>query len=99
MRFIESKSETLSGMQKIECAIIEQVRARKIRITAANFTWNYGRSLAEFPNPVHMAVRVGSKCTSTDWLQVCLHDSGDRVARPDVLREIERIVEMLAPTR
>ena len=68
---------------------IEDVRARNIAITAANFAWNRGGSLAELHDSVHMEVRLGSRLTSTDWLFVCLQDSRDR---------IERIVSVLAPS-
>lgn len=95
MSIVES---TLAGMQRIEREIIHQVRARKVAITAANFAWGYGRgSLAELPDPVHMEVRVGARHTSTDWLQVCLQNSRERIDRHDVREEIERIVDTLAP--
>jgi hypothetical protein len=98
MNLVESTRQALAGMQKIERAIIEDVRARKIAIAAANFTWNRGGSLAELRDPVHMEVRLGSQLTSIDWLLVCLQDSRDRIDRFDVRAEIKRIVSVLAPT-
>ena len=98
MNLIESTRQALAGMQKIERAIIDAVRERRVTITAANFAWNRGRgSLAELHDPVHMEVRVGSRHTSTDWLLVCLQDSWERIDRFDVRAEIERVVDFLAP--
>lgn len=100
MILVDAIRQALSGMQQIEREIIRQVRARGVSISAASFSWNRGGSLAELPDPVHMEVRVGSRHTSrhtsTDWLQVCLQDSWERIDRSDVRAEIERIVEALA---
>jgi hypothetical protein len=99
MSTLKSMSETLRGMQNVEHDIIDQVRARKVDITARNFAWNYERgSLAELPDPVHMEVQAGSRHTSTDWPHILLQDSSsDRIDRLDVRQEIERIVDVLAP--
>ena len=64
-------------MQNIERASIEAVCERRVPITAANFARNRDRgSLAEFQDPVHMKVRVGSRHTSADWLLVCILGEG-----------------------
>jgi len=98
MTIVEATRETLTGMQKIERAILEEVRARKIPITAAVFSWNRGQgTLAELPDPVPMEVRVGQRQASVSWPHICLQDSWDRIDRPDVQAEIERIVDVLAP--
>ena len=98
MTRVASLRETICGTQKVEREIIDRVRTRQVAISAANFVWNHGRgALAELPDPVHMEVRVGSRATNTDWLQVSLQDSWDRIDRPDVHWEIERIVDVLAP--
>ncbi len=69
MNLIESTRQALAGMQTIERAIIADVRARKVPITAADFAWNRGRgSLAELLEPVHMEVRVGSKLSALSSL-------------------------------
>ena len=39
MTIVESTRQALGGMQKIEREIIEQVRARRVPIAAANFAW------------------------------------------------------------
>ena len=98
MTRVASPRETINGMQKVEREIIDRVGARQVAISAANFVWNHGRgTTAELPDPVHMEVRVGSRATSTDWLQISLQDSWDRIDRPDAHQEIERIVDILAP--
>ncbi len=85
-------------MQRIERAIVEAVRERKVPITAAVFSWNGGQgTLAALPDPVPMDVRVGPRQASANWPQVCLQDSWDRIDRFDVRAEIERIVDTLAP--
>ena len=70
MSIVESTRQALAGMQKIERAILDQVRARKVPITAAVFSWNRGQgTLAELPDPVPMDVRVGPRQASANWPQ------------------------------
>jgi len=97
MSGFKALSETLRGMQNFEREIIDQVRARKVDITAANFSWNHGREFVGFPRHVHMEVRVGSRQAAKDWPREWLADSWERIDRWEVRREIERIVDELAP--
>jgi hypothetical protein len=100
MTNVESLRKALAGMQKIELEIIGQVQGRGVPIEAKNFTWNHGRPLAGLPPAsVHMDVHAGSRQASADWERIQLGDSSSRIARPDVLQEIDRIVEKLAPAR
>jgi hypothetical protein len=87
-------------MQEIEREIIDQVRGRGAQIDAKNFSWNRGHPLAKLPSgSVYMEVRVGSKQAIANWERTQLEDCWDRVDRPEVRQEIERIVEILAPAR
>jgi hypothetical protein len=98
MTRIESTRQTIGGMQNIEREIIQQVRERKVLISPESFSWNYGRgSLGQLPDPVHLEVQVGSRHAGADWPHVHLQDSWDRIDRPDVHQEIERIVYEPAP--
>ena len=98
MSIAESTRQALAGMQKIERAIVEEVRARRVPITAAVFSWNRGQgTLAVLPDPVPMDVRVGTRHASANWPRVCLQDSRHCIERSDVQAQIERIVDVLAP--
>jgi hypothetical protein len=55
---VERKRETLVGIRRVEREIIEQLRARGAQVTASNFSWNNGASLAELPDLIHLEVRV-----------------------------------------
>jgi hypothetical protein len=96
----QSARQALVGMQKIERAIMDEMRARQVPITAAVFSWNRGQgTIALLPDPVPMDVRLGARHASASWPRVCLQDPGHCLHRIDVRAEIERIVEALAPPR
>lgn len=98
MTGVSSLDQVLHGLQRIRGAIIERVRARNVPIGFDNFTWNHGQlSFAPLHDPVHMEVRVGSRHASADWPHIMVEDCCDRIEHPVVRREIERIVDALAP--
>jgi hypothetical protein len=85
-------------MQKIERAIMDEIRARQMVVTSAVFSWNRGQgTIAALPDPVPMDVRVGTRHVSATWPRVCLQDPRNCVDRSDVQAEIERIVDTLTP--
>lgn len=87
--------ETRQGMQNVQREIIDQVQARKVSITADNFSWNHGREFVGFPSSVYMEVRVESRQAVKDWPRDWLADSWDRIDRWEARQEIERIVDEL----
>ena len=101
MQFVKTIRQALWELQHIEREIIAQVRARRVPITTANFSWNRGVSLVgELPQElIAMDVRVEGRHVSTQWPRTHLEDSWDRLDRWEVRQEIERIVEQLAPQR
>jgi hypothetical protein len=93
MTIVEHTLQTMAGMQNVERAILEQLRARGAQ---PRFEWNYGRSLAELPrHAVHMEVAVGASHLDVDWPSEHIRDSANHIERPDVRMEIRRIVEHL----
>jgi hypothetical protein len=95
---VERTREAMAGMQTVEREIIDQLRNGGTQVTAANFTWNNGRSLAELPaDLIHLEVRVGSRRVSADLPRVHLEDSHDRIDRWEVRLQIERIIKELMP--
>jgi hypothetical protein len=92
---VESMMETLSGMQNVERAIIGAVRARGVNLSAQDFSWNRGRSLAELPDVIHMEVSAGAKRAAVDWQRIQLENSTLRIDRLDVLQPIDQVVGIL----
>lgn len=101
MKFVDALRQALWGLQHIEREIIARVRARRVPITGANFSWNRGASLVSElpPELIAMDVRVEGRLVSTQWPRTHLEESWDRIERFEVRQEIERIVEQLAPQR
>ena|SRR5579859_2298723 len=93
----KSMNETLLGMRNVEREISDQIRERQGQLPS--FAWNYGRgSQAEFPDPVHLEVRVGSKRISADWSHLWLQDSAAKpIDHMWMRQEIERIVDEFVP--
>jgi hypothetical protein len=99
MEVVESIRHLLWGVLQVEQEIIKRVRARRVLLTAADFSWNGGRSLFTGPlgQIIHMEVRAGRRHFSTQWPRAHLQDSKDRIERPEVLEIIACIVQTLAP--
>ncbi len=100
MSIVDSTGQLVAGMQVVERGIIAEVRGRGALIDVSSFRWNHGQgSFAELPSVIHMAVKVGTNRAEVNWSAIKLQDSWQRIDRPDVRQEIDRIVEMLAPAR
>jgi hypothetical protein len=87
------------GLLQVEDEIIKQVLARRVPITAADFSWNGGYSLfaGALEESISMEARAGGRHVATQWPRTHLEDSRDRIERQDVRRRIDWIVETLAP--
>jgi hypothetical protein len=100
MTIVESTRQAIGGMQHIERAIIEQVRARNGEITAANFRWNNGAPFVPLPpDVIPMHVRLGSRQARVAWSRTQIEDSWERLDRWEVRQEIERVVNELVPKK
>lgn len=98
MSHVDSYQRLLNGMQQIERAIIELLRARDVKINASNFSWNHGNPFTGVrPELIPMSVRAGTRQTSTVWTLTCVEACWVRIDRPDARLEIARIVDVLAP--
>lgn len=98
MSIVKPLRETRQGMQNVQDAIIDQLQAREVSITADNFSWNHGREFVGFPSIVHMTVQAGSRAAVKNWPREWLADSwdSDHIDRWEVRAEIERIIDELA---
>jgi len=95
---IESSRLALLGMKNVEREIIDQARARQVTVVATDFTWNHGEPLEPVPPIVHMEIRLSpGRAVVTEWLQIYLEDSHERVERTEVHRKIALTVTGLSP--
>jgi len=77
------------GMQTIERAIIEGVRALGRHITATDFTWHRGRVE---PDMTDLQVRLGRRAVVGIFSGEEIEDAANGVDRAETVRTIQRIL-------
>jgi hypothetical protein len=95
MNIAQSSAEFLSGLQKIERAIIEAARARGRQLTAGHFVWNRGRDLVPPPEAIPLEIRFQGATANAVLSREQVEDSHDRIDRADVLELVRAITDRL----
>jgi hypothetical protein len=92
MNTTKSPDEFLKGLQNIERAIIDGVRAAGRDIDARNVTWHRGKELVPPPMAVELELRAGKNTIADSFSSEEVKDSWERVTRPDTWQKILRII-------
>ena len=97
MNALQSYHQFLSGMHKIEMAIIERTRAVGGGIVdPRNFYWHRGRPFLPPPSAIELQIKVGQKKLNAILSREQIADSADRIARPDVAAFVRALATELA---
>lgn len=100
MTDVNSIGQVIEGLKRIRDEIIDRVRARGVRISRGNFKWNGGElSFSVLRDPIRMEVSTGPCRAGIDWPLEAVQDCWDRIDRPEVLNQIEIVVNTLVPQR
>jgi hypothetical protein len=92
MNALQSYHQFLSGMHKIEMAIIERTRA----VDPRNFYWHRGRPFLPPPSAIELQIKVGEKKLNAILSREQIADSAERIARPDVAAFVRALATELA---
>jgi hypothetical protein len=95
MIMIESYSQFIAGLQKIERGIIDGVRVCGGEIDARKFSMAQGQHWLPPPSAVELAIKVGHNAFSAVLSREQVSDSCREVSRPDVVNLVDEAVAQL----
>jgi hypothetical protein len=92
MNIAKSSDQFLKGLQNIERAIIDGVRAAGRDCHAQNFTWHRAKHLIPPPMAGELELRAGKNTVADSFSREEVEDSWERVERADTWQKIRRII-------